>query len=188
MKRFRLWRRYRRRSARALLRARHGLVVPSDSFVEAPRQITNGQLVRIGRGVLIRAGSRLEVVPVDPRDSRASGSLVLGDGTQLEDMVTISAAAELRIGRHCLVASFVTITDNDHSRGVLPSAAILDQPQSVEPTTIGESVWIGTGAVILKGVTVGDGATVGANAVVTHDVAPGATVAGVPARPIQNRR
>jgi acetyltransferase-like isoleucine patch superfamily enzyme len=37
----------------------------------------------------------------------------------------------------------------------------------------------------MGGITIGAGATVGAGAVVTHDVAPGATVAGVPARLIR---
>jgi serine O-acetyltransferase len=41
---------------------------------------------------------------------------------------------------------------------------------------------IGTGAKIIGNVTVGAGATIGANAVVVDDVAPGATVSGVPAR------
>ena len=47
---------------------------------------------------------------------------------------------------------------------------------------IGNDVWVGAGAIILAGVTIGDGAIVGAGAVVTHDVQPGATVAGNPAR------
>jgi serine O-acetyltransferase len=37
---------------------------------------------------------------------------------------------------------------------------------------------------VLGPITVGDGAKVGANAVVTKDVAPGATVVGIPARPV----
>jgi serine O-acetyltransferase len=50
--------------------------------------------------------------------------------------------------------------------------------------TIGARVAIGTGAKIIGPVTVGDGAVIGANAVVVDDVPAGATVAGVPARPL----
>lgn len=49
--------------------------------------------------------------------------------------------------------------------------------------TLGQDVFVGAGAKILGPVKVGDGAKVGANAVVLHDVPPGATVVGVPARP-----
>jgi acetyltransferase-like isoleucine patch superfamily enzyme len=111
-----------------------------------------------------------------------TGSLVLSDGVKFEDMVAVSAAACLVIGSNCLISSFVTITDNDHTRG---DGRIVDQPQSVAVTTLGDNVWVGVGAVILKGVTIGAGAVVGANAVVTHDVAAGATVGGVPASPIR---
>ena len=47
---------------------------------------------------------------------------------------------------------------------------------------------IGSAAVILGGVRVGAGAIVGAGAVVTRDVAPGATVAGIPARALARNR
>jgi sugar O-acyltransferase (sialic acid O-acetyltransferase NeuD family) len=50
---------------------------------------------------------------------------------------------------------------------------------------LGEGVLVGTGAQILQYVKVGDGATVGAGAVATKDVSAGATVAGVPAKPIR---
>lgn len=49
---------------------------------------------------------------------------------------------------------------------------------------IGEDVWIGGGAILLPGVTVGDGALIGAGSVIARDVAPGARVAGNPARQI----
>lgn len=46
---------------------------------------------------------------------------------------------------------------------------------------IGERAMIGAGAIILPGVRVGSEAQVAANSLVTRDVPPGATVAGVPA-------
>ncbi len=52
---------------------------------------------------------------------------------------------------------------------------------------IGGHVDIGAGAKVLGAVRVGDHARIGANAVVLSDVAPGATVVGIPARPIAVR-
>ncbi len=49
---------------------------------------------------------------------------------------------------------------------------------------VGERAMIGAGAILLPGVRVGAGAQVMANSVVTEDVPPGETVAGVPAEPL----
>jgi len=53
---------------------------------------------------------------------------------------------------------------------------------------IGSNVFIGAGARVLGGIQVGDGAVIGANAVVIHDVPPGATVVGIPAKVIKQKR
>jgi sugar O-acyltransferase (sialic acid O-acetyltransferase NeuD family) len=50
--------------------------------------------------------------------------------------------------------------------------------------TLEEGVLIGTGAQVLQYLRVGASATVGAGSVVTKDVAPGATVVGIPAKPL----
>jgi maltose O-acetyltransferase len=50
---------------------------------------------------------------------------------------------------------------------------------------VGERAMIGAGAVVLPGVEIGAGAQVAANSLVAEDVPPGATVAGVPARPVE---
>ena len=55
-------------------------------------------------------------------------------------------------------------------------------------TVIEDDVWIGYGAIILRGVTVGRGAVVGAGAVVTKDVPAWAVSVGVPARVMRSRR
>jgi serine O-acetyltransferase len=53
--------------------------------------------------------------------------------------------------------------------------------------TIGNNVIIGAGAKILGAVVVGDNARVGSNAVVLQPVMPGATVVGIPARPVDRK-
>ncbi len=67
---------------------------------------------------------------------------------------------------------------------IAPFVTIGLRAGDVRGATIGAGVSIGTGAKLIGAVRVGDGAQIGANAVVVSDVAPGATVAGAPARPL----
>ncbi len=53
--------------------------------------------------------------------------------------------------------------------------------------SIGHDVWIGTSAVILRGVKIGNGAIVAAGAVVTKDVPAFAIVGGIPAKILKMR-
>ena len=76
-----------------------------------------------------------------------------------------------RGGRNVWLESGVVIGDN---RGRYPVLA--------------DDIFVGSGAKIIGGVTLGAGARVGANAVVLHDVAPGTTVVGIPARPLSHTR
>ncbi len=71
------------------------------------------------------------------------------------------------IGVNCLLFQQVTLGTNNS-----------------RPPVIGGHVDVGAGAKILGDITVGRHARVGANAVVIRDVPPGATVVGIPARPI----
>ena len=53
--------------------------------------------------------------------------------------------------------------------------------------SIGNDVWVGSRAILMRGIHIGDGAVIGAGAVVTKDVEPYTIAAGVPARPIRKR-
>jgi maltose O-acetyltransferase len=54
------------------------------------------------------------------------------------------------------------------------------------PVVVGERAMIGAGAIVLPGVHIGADAQVAANSLVTADVPPETTVAGVPASPVED--
>ena len=83
------------------------------------------------------------------------------------------------IGRFCMIAADVVISNGWHDKSTLEPAS--------GPTTIGHGAWIGTAARIVGSVTVGENAIVGAGALVIRDVPPNAIVAGVPARLLAQR-
>ena len=75
-----------------------------------------------------------------------------------------------KIGENCWINPGVTVGYKDYKGGM---------------PIIGNNVYIGAGAKILGSITIGDNVIIGANAVVTRNVPPNCTVAGVPARIIK---
>jgi acetyltransferase-like isoleucine patch superfamily enzyme len=99
--------------------------------------------------------------------------------------VSISCLTKIEIGKNTLLGSGSVITDND-AHGIHPD--FRNDPNFIltVPVKVGNDVFIGARALILKGVTIGDGAVVGAGSVVTKDVRPRMIVAGNPAKEIGN--
>jgi virginiamycin A acetyltransferase len=109
--------------------------------------------------------------------------------------VTIKGA---EVGKFNSISWNVSIGGNNHDMDKITTHSFLVYPKfnlggdsnwksRHEPCIVGNDVWIGTGAVILRGVHVGNGAIIGASSVVTKDVPPYAIVAGNPARIIRMR-
>jgi acetyltransferase-like isoleucine patch superfamily enzyme len=127
----------------------------------------------------------------------------IGDDTKVGTFVEIQKNAV--IGRRCKISSHtficegVTIDDDVFvGHGVMfindrgpraPAGGRLqtEDDWAVVPTHVKRGASIGSGAAILCGITIGEDAMIGAGAVVTRDVAPGETVAGVPARVLDSR-
>lgn len=123
----------------------------------------------------------------------------IGDGTRIGTFVEIqrgaSIGARCKIQSHAFICDGVAIGDevfvghgvmfvNDKTPRATNAAGELAGEGDWEllPIVVESGATLGSGAVILGGLTIGAGALVGAGAVVTADVAPGAVVAGVPAR------
>ena len=123
----------------------------------------------------------------------------VGDRSQIGTFVEVQRGAiigaDCKIQSHTFICDGVTIGDgafvghgvvfvNDkRPRATNPNGQLQGESDWILLRTVVEDgATIGSGATILGGVTIGAGSTVGAGAVVTHDVPPGATVAGNPAR------
>jgi bifunctional UDP-N-acetylglucosamine pyrophosphorylase/glucosamine-1-phosphate N-acetyltransferase len=108
---------------------------------------------KIGRGVHI--GNFVEIKASVIEDGVKIGHVsYLGDAT---------IGAETNVGAGAITANFDGVHKNK--------------------TTIGANAFIGSDTMLVAPVNIGDGARTGAGAVVTRDVAPGALVVGVPAKP-----
>ena len=84
------------------------------------------------------------------------------------------------IGETAVIGNGVTIYQCVTLGGTNPS----DGVGGKRHPTIGDDVVVGSGAQVLGPITVGQGAKIGANAVVTRDVPEGATMVGIPAKPV----
>lgn len=118
------------------------------------------------------------------------GRIRIGDWCYVGPQSTIwsSDAAGVELGDRVLISWGVHVHDTDSHP--LDSAARFAQTQAIlttghprtdpgirsAPVRIGNDVWIGTGAMIFKGVTIGDGAIIGARAIVRRDVPAGGIV------------
>ena len=197
-------RRSRETSARAFYGGvvRHRLLGKRDIWIGSTTvldgaervEVTPGGALRVGLGpfgltsehdtsvIRVRPGARLVVDGIVSlqRGVRVvvdGGELRIGHETNVNGLTKILCAESVRIGRGCTLSWDVQVLDNDFHA---ITAGGVTRP-SVAPVVIGDRVWVGTRALVLKGVTIGDGAVVAAGAAVTRDVPAGTVVAGVPA-------
>ena len=126
--------------------------------------------MQVDKPFSVFAGSYIRVIE--------GGTLHIKGSGFINENVQITCGDKIEIGDGCFIGRDVIIRSYDAHQ-------ILKEGYQVSaPIKIGNRVWIGQKAMILKGVTIGDGAVIAAGAVVTKDVPPHSVVAGVPAKVI----
>ena len=126
------------------------------------------------------------------------GNVVIGCHNWASLRMQLVCANRLEIGDYCMFGRDVYISDtNEHpidpdvrlacTKRYWDEGKPTERYQGVEssPTLIGNNVWVGERAIILKGVRIGDGATVAAGSVVTKSIPERAVAAGNPARVVK---
>ncbi len=134
--------------------------------------------ISLGANMVLKSGARICAC-----NERAVVSI--GENTTFGYHSYLFASERIEIGSNCLIAPFVYLVDSDHT--IARDQLINKQPNQTAAIEIGDDVWIGTGAKILKGVRIGTGAVIAAGALVKDDVEAYAIVGGIPAKKISER-
>ncbi|MCP4633956.1 MAG: acyltransferase [candidate division Zixibacteria bacterium] len=114
-------------------------------------------------------------------------TVVIGDNVYIGFRTILSCGERITIGNRVLMAQGVQIYDNNN-HPLDPEARAANEPvepENIAQVVIEDDVWLGSGAVILRGVTVGRGAVVATSALVSKDVPPMTVVAGNPAKVVK---
>ncbi len=114
----------------------------------------------LGNKLRVHSGCRLSATP--------GATLSIGDNTALNYNCILVARKGIFIGKDCTFGPNVIVFDHDHDfRGseIMNSSAFKEKE-----IVIGNNVWIGANAIILKGATIGDNAVVAAGTVVMGDI------------------
>lgn len=127
----------------------------------------------------------------DPYGQYSFNTISVGNDVYLgPGACLIAGDSEITIGNKVMFGPNVTVVGGDHNISVI-GKYMFDVKEKMPgddlPVYIQDDVWIGTGAIILKGVTIGSGSLVAAGALVKSDVPKYSIVAGVPARIIKSR-
>lgn len=132
--------------------------------------MAEGAVLEVNKTFDIYSGSKIYI--------NKNAKLILGSG-YINHNLNLSCFEKIEIGEGVAISENVTIRDSDDHEVVGNTKPIT---QSIK---IGNHVWIGMNATILKGVTIGDGAIIAAGAVVNKDIPANSLAGGVPAKVIK---
>jgi len=145
-------------------------------YVTWPNQVSIGDKCSIKHAVYFLYDGKWKKDP----------SIIIGNNNFIGSSCEFNITKKITIGNDCLIASGSRFIDHNHGVSLNALMRVQDCPNDV--ITIGNDVWIGVNAVVLKGVTIGNGAIIAAGAVLNKSVGPNEIWGGVPARKIGDRK
>jgi maltose O-acetyltransferase len=133
------------------------------------RDLLTGLLGSVGEGVEIRPPLRVDY----GRHIRIGARTFANYGLVALDVAPITIGADVQIGTNVQLLTPTHPIDPRLRR---------DKWEAAKPISIGDNVWLGSGAIVLPGITIGANTVVGAGSVVTRDLPAGVVAVGNPAR------
>lgn len=140
--------------------------------------------------LLLRDGAKLTINNLVKLASRSTiqvqqdANLVIGKA-YINHEASIIIGYDCTIGDGILISRAVRIFDSDFHKVLDEEGNQTNRPKQMR---IGDHVWIGLGAIILRGSQIGDGAVISAGAVVMGKIKASTNAIGNPARSFANIR
>jgi acetyltransferase-like isoleucine patch superfamily enzyme len=163
-----------------------GISWPGGLVIKGPIGLSVQGEIRLGRDVTIVSDSKFNRAGVNHPTQLAvemGGLLEIGDRVGMTG-AAIYCAERITIGNDVLIGANCRIYDTDFHPVDFQERRSGARPKTA-PVAIGNDVWLGAGATVLKGVTSGDRTVVAAGAVVVADLPSDVVAGGVPAKLIR---
>jgi acetyltransferase-like isoleucine patch superfamily enzyme len=157
-----------------------GLVVGNKIWFRIRVALLRGAFRRHGRNFLFDPGGHYSYTNIE----------VGNDVTMSYGVILLAADSRILIGNKAMIGPYVMIIAGDHNTTTVGKFMYDEReklPENDQDVIIEDDVWVGAGAIILKGVRLGRGCIVAAGAVVKQSVEPYTIVGGIPARRIRVR-
>jgi acetyltransferase-like isoleucine patch superfamily enzyme len=151
-------------------------------------------IVFLGRRVELRARrghGRLQLGPWcwignDNKLRAHEGNLRLGPKVVMGRDNVVNTYLDIEIGRNALMGDWIYVCDFDHIYDRL-DMPIKKQGLVKTPVRIGEDVWVGEKASILRGADIGAGSVIASQSLVKGHIPPFSIAVGTPARVVRSR-
>ncbi len=155
-------------------------------LIRLPFIIRGRRKMECGKGLTTGYSCRLEMF-----GKNSEKKLFIEENCKMGDYVHIAASKKVSIGKNCLIASKVYISDTSHgnykeaNENSSPTISPDDRPLFSEEVIIGDNVWIGENVCILPGSQIETGCIIGANSVVNSKIPLNSIAVGSPAKVIK---
>lgn len=152
-------------------------------LVRHPIRLRGKKNILISKGFTCGYYCRIEAFSINNK----SPTMIMGENLNIGDFCHIASLDKIEFGSNVLLGSSVFISDHDHGNSEYEDLLKTPSNRSLvsAPIIIGDNVWIGEKASILKGVKIGSNSIIGAGSIVTKDVPPYSVAVGIPAKVIK---